>query len=130
MKDHHERGYTERTTCAVCNQCWKQPGFDGRCVYGGPFSGYLIASQKEDKRPLVLDLHPDLKAFLNRRHEDHSVAPMPAPVPQPPLPVPPPAPVPEPEPPAESDRPPLLNQSNDMETLDADTGPDMPVREM
>lgn len=29
-----------RCSCAVCNTCWFDVEY-GRCIYGGPFSGYV-----------------------------------------------------------------------------------------
>lgn len=37
--------YTERTSCACCKACWRDPK-TGRCMHGGPFAGYTTNEGK------------------------------------------------------------------------------------
>ena len=34
--------YGRPMSCAVCRSCFENPKWPGHCIYGGPYSGYLM----------------------------------------------------------------------------------------
>jgi len=50
MKAEHDRrhgGQPRMMRCAVCVRCWENPDQPGRCIYGGPFAGYVRVPESQ-----------------------------------------------------------------------------------
>lgn len=39
-----ERAWRKEMRCAICERCYENPEWPGRCIYGGPYAGFVDAN--------------------------------------------------------------------------------------